>query len=188
MPAAQREITNREVRFTVRFGTTITIAARPVPASSVAWGPPHAAPEPNQARDRASRNGCGHSEVDGAADTEFASDVTPGAGRQRTTDACERSMMKRGKTWRRTPDASAIGALQGNDGIPEGRTRSRRERGRRRTRQDQISFRALNPGVKLRVVKDTRTERRKACFFCRTGLRKRASFEGTLFAKYDPAV
>jgi len=54
MPAAQREITNREVRFTVRFGTTITIAARPVPASSVAGDPQHAAPGPNQARDRAS--------------------------------------------------------------------------------------------------------------------------------------
>jgi hypothetical protein len=76
MPAAQREITNREVRFTVRFGTTITIAARPVPASSVAGDPQHAAPGPNQARDRASR----HSEVDGAADTEFASDAAPGAG------------------------------------------------------------------------------------------------------------
>jgi len=83
MPAAQREITNREVRFTVRFGTTITIAARPVPASSVAGDPQHAAPGPNQARDRASR----HSEVDGAADTEFASDAAPGAGRQQPTPA-----------------------------------------------------------------------------------------------------
>jgi head-tail adaptor len=36
-PAAQREVTNREIRFTVRFGTTITIAARPAPQSSIAW-------------------------------------------------------------------------------------------------------------------------------------------------------
>ena len=96
MPAAQREITNREVRFTVRLGTTITIAARPVPASSVAGDPQHAAPGPNQARDRASRNGCDHSEVDGAADTEFASDATPAQGGGETTDACERSMMEKG--------------------------------------------------------------------------------------------
>ena len=40
---------------------------------------------------------------------------------------------------------------------------------------------------KLRIVKDTRTERRKTCFFCRTG------FEGAKLwkqrsSKYDPAV
>jgi hypothetical protein len=35
-----------------------------------------------------------------------------------------------------------------------------RERGRRRTRQDQISSRAFGP-MKLRAVKDARTERRK---------------------------
>jgi hypothetical protein len=29
--------------------------------------------------------------------------------------------------------------------------------------------------VKLRIVKDTRTERRKTCFFCRTGF-ERAGF------------
>jgi len=36
-------------------------------------------------------------------------------------------------------------------------------------------MRALGPVGKLRIVKDTRTERRKTCFFCRTG------FEGAGF-------
>jgi hypothetical protein len=31
--------------------------------------------------------------------------------------------------------------------------------------------------VKLRVVKDTRTERRKTCFFCRTGFERAGFFE-----------
>jgi hypothetical protein len=55
------------------------------------------------------------------------------------------------------------------------------KRGRRRTRQDQISaglqgcesigsLQALNP-PKLRTL-GTRTERRKVHFFCRTGFRK----------------
>jgi hypothetical protein len=50
------------------------------------------------------------------------------------------------------------------------------ERGRRRTRQDQISLwgfearKALRP-VKLRSL-EIRTERRKTYFFCRTGFRK----------------
>jgi hypothetical protein len=43
---------------------------------------------------------------------------------------------------------------------PSGGNYAPRERGRRRTRQDQISSRAFAP-VKLRAVKDTRTERRK---------------------------
>ena len=84
------------------------------------------------------------------------------------------------------PDAWGIGyrsapAKAGNPGRGAFREQERsgdkyapRERGRRRTRQDQISCRALGP-VKLRIVKDTRTERRKSCFFCRTGF-ERAGF------------
>jgi hypothetical protein len=181
MPAAQREVTNREIRFTVRFDTTITIAARPVSPSSVvrrfsAQGA--STPDTDRTRPRTGRR------ATAAAIRKLTARRIPNSramtrlaqGRSETADVCERSMMKGGRLWRRTPDASAIGALRGNDGIPEGRMRSRRERGRRRTRQDQISGRALTPGVKLRVVKDTRTERRKACFFCRTGFARASLF------------
>ena len=79
------------------------------------------------------------------------------------------------------PDAlaSAIGALRrkrafrgtstprGNEGVGE-HVRTRFHSG-------------LLAPVKLRIVKDTRTERRKACFFCRTGFERAASFERTLF-------
>ena len=71
----------------------------------------------------------------------------------------------------------------GGSGVPEGSVpgkRAFRERGRRRTRQDQISYRALAP-VKLRVVKDTRTERRKPVSSAGPVLKERASFERTLF-------
>jgi hypothetical protein len=44
------------------------------------------------------------------------------------------------------------------------------ERGRRRTRQDQISRGALRPPVKLRTTDPHRTK--KTCFFCRTGFRR----------------
>jgi hypothetical protein len=51
------------------------------------------------------------------------------------------------------------------------------ERGRRRTRQDQISWRALSP-VKLRTRDPHRTK--KTGFFCRTGFRKSELFERTI--------
>jgi len=47
---------------------------------------------------------------------------------------------------------------------------SLRERGRRRTRQDQISRGALRPPVKLRTTDPHRTK--KTCFFCQTGFRR----------------
>ena len=51
------------------------------------------------------------------------------------------------------------------------------ERGRRRTRQDQISWRALSP-VKLRTRDPHRTK--KTSFFCRTGFRKSELLEITI--------
>ena len=133
---------NREVRFTVRLGATITIPPRPVSASSVAWrsAAPHSRTEsspalllpPSGSGPRGGYRVRGRCRARRRAE---AKQPTP----------CERSMMK-GDIRRRTADASAIGALRGSDGIPEGRTRSGKERGRRRTRQDQISGRALTPG------------------------------------------
>jgi hypothetical protein len=61
------------------------------------------------------------------------------------------------------------------------------ERGRRRTRQDQISCRALGP-VKLRVVRIPAPNEEKLVSSAGPALKERASFERTLFAKYDPAV
>ena len=172
MPAAQGEVTNREVRFTLRFRTTITIAARSA----------------HHYRHRVGRNTPHHDgsrqmigrRAASAAIREFTACRIPNsramtrleqAGSE-TTGACERSMMSRGRLQRPAPDARAIGAFRGTKTF-RGTRRSRGERGRRRTRQDQISCRALGP-VKLRVVR-TRTERRKTCFFCRTG------FEGAGF-------
>src|SRR6266850_5850224 len=102
-------------------------------------------------------------------------------------------MINRGRFWRRTPDASAIGALRrrrafrGAKAFPGERGRSWGERGRRRTRQDQISCRAFGP-TETAGRKDTRTERRKTCFFCRTGFERASLFRKNALPKYDPAV
>src|SRR6266436_729017 len=57
------------------------------------------------------------------------------------------------------------------------------ERGRRRTRQDQIPPKAKQPLVKLRTFEKDPHRTKKACFFCRTG------FEGAnAFQSDDPAV
>jgi head-tail adaptor len=79
MPAAQGEVTNREIRFTLRFRRTITIAARSASSSFVTG--PAATAVAQLLRPFG---------VHGAADTEFASDDAPGtAGGSETTDACE---------------------------------------------------------------------------------------------------
>ena len=56
------------------------------------------------------------------------------------------------------------------------------ERGRRRTRQDQISPWGFGPR-EIAELEEIRTERRKTCFFYRTGFERANSFQ-----KYDPAV
>ena len=143
MPAAQRKVSIGEVRFTLPFGRTITIAARsgresPAnSASSCATGV------------GAERPVAGHDE------------------RQREfRDGSDRSTLPKskkrlwGRSKRRAPNARAAGtsAFRGNAGVPgneapgnvsvPGNERPG-ERGRRRTRQDQISRWALGP-VKLR--------------------------------------
>jgi hypothetical protein len=54
-----------------------------------------------------------------------------------------------------------------------------RERGRRRTRQDQISLEAQKTAGEIADPK-IRTERRKLCFFCRTGFRKSELLERSI--------
>jgi hypothetical protein len=184
MPAAQPEITNREIRFTLRFRRTITIAARSVSSSCTPAGRNTPRNDRVQAGDRTSLSFCGHSGVHGEPEPEFASDGASGAAAEAKQPTPANDQCEWGRFQGRTPDARAIGAIRQrrtfrekdvpkNEGVP-GNEYAPRERGRRRTRQDQISCRALGP-VKLRVVKDTRTERRKTCFFCRTG------FEGAGF-------
>ena len=71
----------------------------------------------------------------------------------------EPSVIGGGRIQRLPPGAGGCRSAPAKAGVPVGEY-ARRERGRRRTRQDQISYRAFGP-VKLRIVKDTRTERRK---------------------------
>ena len=185
MPAAQGEVTNHEVRFTLRFRRTITIAAASVSSSFVIGPAQHAA----QCRGPADDRGIVRllrpiREYHGAPEPKFASDDAPAAtGGSETAEACERSIwiagdFSAGRLRRRLRSAPAKAGIPGGGAFREqgrsGEEYALRERGRRRTRQDQISCRALGP-VKLRIVKDTRTERRKTCFFCRTGF-ERAGF------------
>ena len=180
MPAAQGEVTNREVRFTLRFRRTITIAAASVSSSFVIGPAQHAA----QCRSPADDRGIVRllrpiREYHGAPEPKFASDDAPAAtGGSETAEACERSIWIGGdfsavRLRRRLSERSGESGHSGRRSVP-GNEYAPRERGRRRTRQDQISCRALGP-MKLRIVKDTRTERRKTCFFCRTGF-ERAGF------------
>src|SRR5262245_17569805 len=81
---------------------------------------------------------------------------------------------------RRLSERSGESGRSGGRVRPLGGECAPRERGRRRTRQDQISYRALAP-VKLRVVKDTRTERRKPVSSAGPVLKERASFEERSF-------
>ena len=80
MPAAQGEVANREVRFTLRFRRTITIAARSVSLVAV-------------------------SDTEFASN-----DALGATGGSETADTCERSISIGGRLWRRTSDAWAIGA------------------------------------------------------------------------------
>ena len=79
----------------------------------------------------------------------------------------------------RSSDGGRSGKRSGNESVPGTRASAN------------TSGPDLMPGfgpVKLRVVKDTRTERRKPVSSAGPVLKERASFERTLFAKYDPAV
>jgi hypothetical protein len=174
MPAAQGEVTNREVRFTLRFRRTITIAARSASSSFVTGAAATAVAQSLRPFGSPRRGGYRIRERRRAWNN-----------RRKRNNRRLRTMMKRGRPWRRTPDASAIGTLRrkrafrGNEDVPENEgvpgTIAFRERGRRRTRQDQISCRAFGP-TEIAGRKDTRTERRKTCFFCRTGFERASLF------------
>ena len=174
MPAAQGEVTNREIRFTLRFRRTITIAATSASSSFVIGPAQHAAhagfqqtigPRVASAiiREHAS---CRNSNSRAMTRlSQQAEAKLPGPA----NDPYEFREIS-------APDAlaSAIGALQrkpafrgtntprGNEGVGE-HVRTRFHSG-------------LLAPVKLRIVKDTRTERRKACFFCRTGFERAGLF------------
>jgi hypothetical protein len=184
MPAAQGEVTNREVRFTLRFRRTITIAAASVSSSFVIGPAQHAAQCRVPADDRAS---CGFCDPFGNITARRNPNSRAMTRRRQQAEAKPPKPandrwiggdFSAGRLRRRLSERSGESGHSGRRSVPgtrafRGRVRPR-ERGRRRTRQDQISCRALGP-VKLRIVKDTRTERRKTCFFCRTGF-ERAGF------------
>ena len=149
MPVPQRQVVNREVRFTVPFGRTITIA----PTSRRSRKVTRAKTRPADQTIRClptRRNQFGRDE----------------AGRRRRGLGNQPS---RGMTHPGKEGCSGERRCSG-----ETKTFPR-ERGRRRTRQDQISWRALGP-VKLRIWKDPHRTK-KTCFFCRTGFERANSFE-----------
>ena len=145
MPAAQGEVTNREIRFTLRFRRTITIAATSASSSFVIGPAQHAAhagfqqtigPRVASAiiREHAS---CRNSNSRAMTRlSQQAEAKLPGPA----NDPYEFREIS-------APDAlaSAIGALQRKPAF-RGDEYAPRERGRRRTRQDQISFRAFGAG------------------------------------------
>jgi hypothetical protein len=156
MPAAQGEVTNHEVRFTLRFGRTITIAATSVSSSFVIGPAQHAAQCRVPADDRAS---CGFCDPFGNITARRNPNSRAMTRRRQQAEAKPpkpaNDRYGLGRFQRRTPEASAIGALRrkrafreeersGNRSVP-GNEYAPRERGRRRTRQDQISCRALGP-------------------------------------------
>jgi|GEM_PF-3575822 len=177
MPAAQGEVTDREIRFTLRFRRTITITA--TSASSFVIGP-------TQRRNAGLRPTIGHRVASatvradhGTPDPEFTSGDAPTAtgGSKATRAASDRYEL--GKI--SAPDALApvIGTLQRKRAF-RGTNTPREDKGVGEHVRTRFHSGLLAP-VKLRIVKDTRTERRKACFFCRTGFERAASFERTLF-------
>ena len=144
MPAAQGEVTNREIRFTLRFGGSITIAAtsassfvigrrNPPRNAGFKWTIGHRSASPTTREDR------------GTPEPESTSGDAPVAagGSEATGPANDRYEL--GKISAPGALASAIGALQQKPAF-RGLIRAPRERGRRRTRQDQISFRAFGAG------------------------------------------
>jgi hypothetical protein len=93
MPAAQGEVTNREIRFTLRFRRTITIAAMSA-SSSIVIGPAqhaaHAGLEQTIGHRVAS---AAIREHQGAPELKFASDDAPVAtGGSEASGPCERSI------------------------------------------------------------------------------------------------
>ena len=173
MPAAQGEVTNREVRFTLRFRTTITIAARSA----------------HHYRHRVGRNTPHHDgsrqmigrRAASAAIREFTACRIPNsramtrleqAGSE-TTGACERSMMSREdfsaqRLMRGLSERSGERRRSGERGVPGGTRASANTSG-----PDFIP--GFGPG-ETAGRKDTRTERRKTYFFCRTGFERGGFF------------
>jgi len=94
--------------------------------------------------------------------------------RSKSVDPREQSKMKLGRL---KPGAGCAGYR----GKGSGEHESSGERGRRRTRQEQISLRALAP-VKLRISWGDPHRTKKTRFFCRIGLKERTP------TKDDPAV
>lgn len=175
MPAAQGEVSNREIRFTLRFRRTVTIAARSVSSSFVTG---------QAAARRAMTVPAGQSGVEQLLEfaacriTNSRAMTRPEqpAGAEQPTPANDqygvREDFSAGRLVRGLSERSGQCGRSGNEDVPG-------ERGRRRTRQDQISCRALarrNCGLK-----DTRTERRKPVSSAGPVLKERTSLERTLF-------
>ena len=125
MPAAQGEVTNREVRFTLRFRRTITIAAASVSSSFVIGPAQHAA----QCRGPADDRGIVRllrpiREYHGAPEPKFASDDAPAAtGGSETAEACERSIwiegdFSAGRLRRRLSERSGESGQSGKRSVP----------------------------------------------------------------------
>jgi hypothetical protein len=111
VPAAQAELTNREIRFTLRFRKAITIAARPVPSSFLPGQAATCRAGRVPADGRISGSFSRHSGLRRVPDTEFASDDAPEARRNEVSDACERSAMME-EILEPDAEAWAIGALR----------------------------------------------------------------------------
>ena len=86
-----------------------------------------------------------------------------GSGKERVPSQGDRGRPGGNEPSRGTGRPKGTMASRGNEGVGE-HVRTRFHSG-------------LLAPVKLRIVKDTRTERRKACFFCRTGFGKANSPE-----------
>jgi hypothetical protein len=159
MPAAQREVAIGEIRFTLPFGGTITIAATSATSSTRREGAmrrPVTGPEGR----RTWRTGWSEG---------VPKSVDP-ADNQNEIGKARAGRQLRGLSEQRSGELD----------LP-GKHRVSRERGRRRTRQDQISIRALGP-VKLRISLGGPHRTKKTCFFCRIGLKELPP------SKDDPAV
>jgi hypothetical protein len=160
VPVPQRQVVNREVRFTVPFGRTITIAPTSRRSSSAKWRDP-AFP----------RIGDGRLRKVTRATNRPADQTAPCLPTRRNQFGRDEAGRRR-----RGPRSQPSRGMKhpGREECSRGRKRPG-ERGRRRTRQDQISRRALGP-VKLRIWKDPHRTK-KTCFFCRTGFERANSFE-----------
>jgi hypothetical protein len=174
MPAAQGEVTNREIRFTLRFRRTITIAATSASSSFVIGPAQHAAHAGFQQTIRHRVASATIREHRGVPELKFASDDAPEAQAEAKPPGPANDPYELREISAPDALASAIGALQRKLAF-RGMSTPRRNEGVGEHVRTRFHSGLLAP-VKLRIVKDTRTERRKACFFCRTGFERAGLF------------